>query len=356
MKLPSSQQPIKTGAKPSKNNPMKRTTVYTHLSLVLCLWIPGLLTAQVPKKVVVEHFTNTVCSVCASRNPGFYTNLNNQSDVLHVSIHPSSPYASCKLNQHNKVENDARTNYYGVYGSTPRFVIQGTVVPSNTNINVQALFDPYLHQTSPLEIRTQLINASATTLKVEVVIKALASHSYGSLTLTSSVVEETLNYLAPNGEQVQHDVFRKALFGSGGQSFMAPVAIGDSVVFSAVVDKSDVWALEQLYALTMVQESTNKQVVQADRSDLMSVSTGIAKLEKLNAKVFPNPSKHQLNIEIDNQLTTTIRIYNITGAEVFTTLMNGSSILDVSELPRGLYMVKMTNTEGNALVKITISE
>jgi hypothetical protein len=32
--------------------------------------------AQVTKKIIVEHFTNTKCSVCASRNPGFHTNLN----------------------------------------------------------------------------------------------------------------------------------------------------------------------------------------------------------------------------------------------------------------------------------------
>ena len=60
--------------------------------------------AQVPKKVIVEHFTNTLCSVCASRNPGFYSNLNNQNGrwrhlplpttILVIQIPTGSRYAS----------------------------------------------------------------------------------------------------------------------------------------------------------------------------------------------------------------------------------------------------------------------
>ena len=30
--------------------------------------------AQTSKKMLVEHFTNTKCSICASLNPGFYAN------------------------------------------------------------------------------------------------------------------------------------------------------------------------------------------------------------------------------------------------------------------------------------------
>ena len=39
---------------------------------------------QVPLTIISEHFTNTKCSVCASRNPGFYTNYNSQSGILEI--------------------------------------------------------------------------------------------------------------------------------------------------------------------------------------------------------------------------------------------------------------------------------
>ncbi len=47
-----------------------------------------------------------------------------QSDVVHVSYHPISLYSNCQFNQLNPQENDDRTKYYGVFGSTPRLVIQ----------------------------------------------------------------------------------------------------------------------------------------------------------------------------------------------------------------------------------------
>src|SRR5688572_6916976 len=119
------------------------------LTLLSLIFISSVAIAQVPKKVIVEHFTNTKCSICASKNPGFYTNLAAHPGVLHLSVYPSSPYAACLLSQQTQPESDARTNYYGIYGGTPRFIIQGTVLPSNTNYADASIFTPYTGQTSP---------------------------------------------------------------------------------------------------------------------------------------------------------------------------------------------------------------
>ncbi len=112
-----------------------------NFTLILLLLISIMtINAQVAKKVVVEHFTNTKCGICSSRNPGFYKNLKNFPDVLHLSIHPSSPYAACKLSQQNNPDNDDRTKYYNVYGGTPRLVIQGKVISANEDYNSSTLF------------------------------------------------------------------------------------------------------------------------------------------------------------------------------------------------------------------------
>ncbi|HTN16524.1 MAG TPA: hypothetical protein VL092_02510, partial [Chitinophagaceae bacterium] len=76
--------------------------------------------AQVPLNSVVTHFTNTKCSVCASRNPGFHKNTAAHAEVTLLSVHPSSPYAACVLSKQNTVDNDALTKKWGVYGATPR--------------------------------------------------------------------------------------------------------------------------------------------------------------------------------------------------------------------------------------------
>ena len=130
---------------------MKKIITLTFLALAII----QSLQAQVAKKIIVEHFTNTNCGICGSRNPGFYKNLNNFPEILHLSVHPSSPYASCKLSQQANPDNDARTNYYGIFGGTPRLVVQGTVVSANADYNSPNLFAPYLNTTSPMSIKIE---------------------------------------------------------------------------------------------------------------------------------------------------------------------------------------------------------
>lgn len=218
--------------------------------------------AQVPKKVIVEHFTNTKCSICASRNPGFYTNLRKQSGVIHLAIHPSSPYSACVLSQHNVAENDARTNYYGVYGSTPRLVIQGTVISANANYDVASLFSPYLGQTSPASIRIVQTKFGTDSIRSRIVIKTEAAHSLGSLSLFIALAEDTLKYTGSNGEPVHYDVFRKSLTGATGINISLPATIGDSVVYTKSSTVHSAWNFARIYTLAILQEKTSKSVVQ----------------------------------------------------------------------------------------------
>src|SRR5690606_20541686 len=125
----------------------------SSLAITFLMFIYSLVFAQSPRKIIVEHFTNSNCSTCASRNPGFFANLNNHPEVLHMSVHPSAPYSNCLLYQQNATDNDARTNYYGIYGGTPRIVVNGNVVSASTNYSSASIFTNYLSQTSPASIR-----------------------------------------------------------------------------------------------------------------------------------------------------------------------------------------------------------
>src|SRR5690606_36281551 len=117
------------------------------------LFIGNLHGEKVPKQMLVEHFTNTLCSVCASRNPGFKANLNNESNYTLLSIHPSSPYPSCLFNNHDKRGNDGRTKFYGIYGGTPRIAVNGTVISSSADYSKSTIFDAYRNDSSEFSIR-----------------------------------------------------------------------------------------------------------------------------------------------------------------------------------------------------------
>ncbi|MES2690971.1 MAG: T9SS type A sorting domain-containing protein [Bacteroidota bacterium] len=332
-------------------NTLKKYTTSTFAGILL---IPAVLQAQVAKKVVAEHCTNTKCSVCASRNPGFYSNLSARQDIFHIAIHPSSPYSACLLNQHNKTENDARTNYYGIYGATPRIVIQGEVVSTISDYDAPAIFQPYLDQTSPLSIRVNLINYSADSVKAEVFIKTMAAHALGDLQLFVSLVEKELNYSAPNGEQVHHDVFRKSFFPANGLTFKAAVPIGDSVTFTAVIAKNSVWRSAEVYALAIVNHSSDKKVVQSERSASLQGTTGISEPNMLKLNVYPSPAKEIITIETDEVIAADVCIYDLRGVKVKQQSISSGSSLNVGDLPNGIYQLRITGSKGFARQKIVI--
>jgi hypothetical protein len=151
--------------------------------------------AQVVKKIVVEHFSNTNCSVCASRNPGLFTNFNNQKDLLRLTVHPSSPF------------NDARTKYYGVFGG-PRIVINGVAIAAGANYSSNALFDSYKSLTTQASIRIEQKKFGSDSIRAIIIIKTEATHSMGDLSLFVALAEDTVFYKGNNGEAQHYNVFR----------------------------------------------------------------------------------------------------------------------------------------------------
>ena len=177
----------------------KINTMLKNLIFLFAFIFSQNMTAQVAKSVVVEHFTNTRCGICGFKNPQLFANLNNHPEVLHLATHPSSPYSNCVLYQHNPDENDARTNFYGVYGGTPRIVIQGEVMSSSTSYTDDELFTPYEGQTSPASINIQQ-SKTAETIEAFITVQTEELHNLGDLNLYVVVAEDTVFYEAPNGE------------------------------------------------------------------------------------------------------------------------------------------------------------
>ncbi len=321
---------------------MKRISIFLFSNLLfITSW------AQVPKKVVVEHFTNTRCSICASRNPGFYTNLSNHPDVLHVSVHPSSPYSSCVLNNHNPVENDDRTKYYGQYGSTPKFTIQGNNVPSSQNTSNASLFTPYTGQTSEASISVSHDKSSGSDIEVNVSIKTEASHSYGNLRMFVALVEDTVAYAAPNGENEHYDVFRKSMTDIEGDVVNLPANVGDSLTFTFTESVNSDWSLNRMYALVILQEESNKAVVQsgASMSEPTGNPVGIAESKEFEEiKIYPNPASNDLNLYLPNKVNE-ISLNSITGEVVYADIQiqSGNHTIDVSDLTKGIYFLQIIN-------------
>lgn len=312
---------------------------------LLAIGIVGLISSnvfaqQVPKNIVAEHFTNTYCSICAANNPGFYNNLSGFPGVLHIAFHPSAPYSSCTLNQHNKTENDARTNFYGVYGSTPRLVVQGKVVPGS--LSNSTIFSNEQGKTTSFEVKTIITEAPANMLNVTIVIKKKDTSSLGSLNLYTAIVEDTVFFAAPNGENKHYDVFRKSVWGSSPSNIAAPVAVGDSVVQTQQLAINSVWNKSRVYAITILQDG-NKNAVQATKSNHLMPTTGIRLpgAGKVGIRIYPNPANDVVKIE--GAGISMVQVTDLNG-KVVQSLPGNINSIDVSDLQKGIYTISVRTT------------
>jgi len=87
----------------------------------------------------------------------------------------------------------------------------------------------------------------------------------------------------------------------------------------------------------------NTKVVYFDNIYFYNEATaGIDKNNSLNISLYPNPAKNELNISSKNTIESAI-IYNVLGKKVKTFTVNAmSKSLDVSNLSRGIYILKYT--------------
>jgi len=305
----------------------------------------------------VEHFTNTLCSVCSSRNPGFYTNYNSQNNgnMIHLAIHPSSPYSACIFNKHDKLANDDRTKYYNVFGATPRLVINGVPVSTSSSFNSPNLFAPYLTETTPVSIILNQQKTANDSVRVKVVLKTVASHNLGTQNLFVALAEDTIWYNAPNGENEHFDVFRKSLFGTSGTSVVIPSVVGDSLVFVKTVAVHSDWDIDQIFALAILQNESDKKVTQSEAltpSENDELALSVAQVvNESSISVYPNPAKTQLKIVSDSPVLTKYSVISITGTEWKSGTFSSTIELNVSNLPNGVYFVSLESEKGSLLKK-----
>jgi len=299
--------------------------------------------AQVNQTVIIEHFTNTRCSVCAARNPAFYSLINDYPEVLHIAYHPSSPYSSCIFSQHNPTENDARTNYYGIYGGTPRVVVQGKVVAPQNPLLMASQIEDKLEQAADFVISVEQLQNTDEEAEVSVVVKRIGDNNPENLNLYAIVAEKEIEYNAPNGESLHHDVFRKVLTDM-------PVSIanvGDSVVLNTDYSIDAEWVANQMYVAVMLQDESSKTVLQSAASELLSNPQSVAdhKITISDDLFVPNPALHYIRLNKTYQKQILLaEIFDLKGQKLIA--VNGTETIDVSGLKQGLYIVIARDMDG----------
>jgi hypothetical protein len=80
----------------------------------------------------------------------------------------------------------------------------------------------------------------------------------------------------------------------------------------------------------------------AARNYQLSVLTGINDIKNSNIKIYPNPTNNIIYIEgLDNNKSNTIQIFDVQGKLVLTKTINEKGTIDLSELNKGVYVIKV---------------
>lgn len=324
------------------------------LLLLLTIASVQLVAQEVARTIIVEHFTNSRCGICSSRNPGFYNNLNSQEGILHISFHPSSPYPNCVLHQVNPGENNDRTTYNGVFGGTPRLVIQGEAISASTNYGNASIFEPYQNQTTPISITIEQ-HKPAGEMTIRATITAEADNEIGMAKLFLGAAEAVVMYNAPNGEDEHYDVFRRTFNGEPtGADIAVPATAGESVIIDATIMPEEDWVMDELFTVAILQDADSRAVIQSAASDPADNSpiTSTQELNTLEASIYPNPVSDLLTIQLADQGEATFVLRDGTGRNLLNGVFQQQTQVDMERLPAGTYWLEITTADAQAVRKV----
>ena len=76
--------------------------------------------------------------------------------------------------------------------------------------------------------------------------------------------------------------------------------------------------------------------------------------ENVFVNVYPNPASDILHVNINSNLVNKVVIYNAAGKNISSTILqNGDNIIDIKNLPKGMYVVKILSDTDSKIYRIT---
>lgn len=295
--------------------------------------------AQVKKYVMIEHFTNSRCGICASRNPAFFNLIDDYpSDVHHISVHPPVPYNNCVFYLTNTADNNTMANVYGISG-TPRVALNGTLINAGNPLLPTATLESYLNQTSPLHVKVEESGTGANRT-ASITLRNSGGIPAGDYTLYAAALEKTINQTTPNGESVHHNVLRDLI--TDGID-LAPIALGEEISVNLNYTIQNGWNADEMYVLAWVRNNDGSKAIlnSGTRFDPVLVSTQTPAAE--NAKTWPNPATHEAWVQTGGETIRDVQLFGVDGRShrISFTQTHDQVRLDVKILPAGLYYVRL---------------
>jgi len=298
--------------------------------------------SMVKKYVMIEHFTNSRCSTCASRNPAFFNLIDDYpQDVHHISVHPPVPFSNCVFYLANTADNTSMAAQYGING-TPRVALNGVLTNPGNPLLPLATLNQYLNQMSPLYIEVAESGTGANR-SVAITLRNNGGIPAGDYTLLAAAVEKTINQTTPNGESVHHNVLRDLI--TDGID-LAPIALSQDITVNLDYTLQGAWNANEMYVLAWVRNNDTKAILNSGtRFDPILVSTSTPVVETI--KAWPNPATDETWVQTTGETIRDLQVFGADGRShrVAFSQSNDRVRLEMKSLPAGLYYIRLQADE-----------
>ena len=121
-------------------------STYNRIVIIISifLFLSDVANAQSKRYILLEHFTNTECTDCKTKNEQFYNSIlaNNLADAIHISYYAPYPSDNSFFHSQNASDYTAASDYYGI-SSTPQMVMNGKLLPEGSNLIEQSTINEF---------------------------------------------------------------------------------------------------------------------------------------------------------------------------------------------------------------------
>jgi len=314
----------------------------------------------ITRKALMEVFTSSTCGPCKPGN----TNMDN------VVVPTISNYTIIKYQQnfpgagdpYQTAESVARRGFYGI-NSIPRMEIDGEW-DQNANSLTASIFNGF--QAKYAFVKIDFISAiyAGPHVRVKATITPVANLT-GNLKYHLVITEKktTMN-TASNGETEFFHVMMDMVPDQNGNNMTSLNAnTPTNVNLITNLSSSNVEEFHDLKAVVFVQDMTTKEIYQSEWMDISKSLVSIDELSDNDLKilVYPNPSNGEftLNYKKSNDNELSITVTNLIGKTVYQETANNtkgeySKKLNLSHLPKGIYMINLVSNNIKTTRKIVI--
>lgn len=229
--------------------------------------------AQVPKKVLIEEFTNTGCPPCAATDPIVEEwESENIENVVFLKWHVDWPSDNDPYNLANANEPKRRgPTYYKVSGVPTFFVNGAKAAYSNVASLEPALntaFSDARETTSPFELSV-VHSIVGDSIIANVTVKLVGEAPADTDLRLAAVFAERYNqFLGTNGRLFHTSIVRKVAPGLATTGAIATggaltIAAGETQTLRFAAEIGETWNRDQLMSVAFIQSAATKEVHQA---------------------------------------------------------------------------------------------